>query len=224
MSDQRICKMWETKMNWMTGKIFCFHILFVAMKVAEGNPRPLPARSGSPVCKVRVIIKACFIIYGIWHKLTCNLSKWFTTGDDGLSSNMTIGVGISHFFEGQWTQPFGIVGGTFSDNLSRNSYIQSCTIGVWTGIHYIHYITANILQCHHWFPRKMTSENRVQKFHTVSTQIWVVLWLVENLLHPVRNTTQIWVMLCHQYGIPAFVSETFLLGNQYRCHKMFWLA
>ena len=131
---------------------------------------------------------------------------------------------FSNFFEGQWTQPFGIVGGTFSDNLSRNSYIQSCTIGVWTGIHYIHYITANILQCHHWFPRKMTSENRVQKFHTVSTQIWVVLWLVENLLPPVRSTTQIWVMLCHQYGIPAFVSGTFLWGNQYRCHKMFWLA
>ena len=102
MSDQRIRKMWETKMNWMTGKIFCFHILFVAMKVAEGNPRPLPARSGSPVCKVRVIIKACFVIYGIWHKLTCNLSKWFTTGDDGLSSNMTIGVGISHFFKFLW--------------------------------------------------------------------------------------------------------------------------
>ena len=30
------------------------------------------------------------------------------------------------------------------------------------------------LPCH-WFPRQMTSEKRAQKFHSVSTQIWVVL-------------------------------------------------
>ena len=28
---------------------------------------------------------------------------------------------------------------------------------------------------YHWFPRQMTSEKRAQKFHGVSTQIWVVL-------------------------------------------------
>ena len=103
-------------------------------------------------------------------------------------------------------------------------YQKPC-LGVWTGIHYIHYITANILWRHHWFPLNMTSENRAQKFRTVSTQIWLVLWLVDNLLHPIiRSTAQIWVMLCHQYGIPALVSETFLWGNQCWCHKMFWLA
>ena len=77
MSDQRIRKMWETKMNWMTGKIFWSYILFVAMKVVGGNPRLLPALSGSPVCKVHVIIKACFVVCGIWHKLNCNLIKCF---------------------------------------------------------------------------------------------------------------------------------------------------
>ena len=35
----------------------------------------------------------------------------------------------------------------------------------------------------------------------VTTQIWVVLRLVKNFLHPIRST-------CHQYGIPALVSQT----------------
>ena len=45
----------------------------------------------------------------------------------------------------------------------------------------------------------MTSEKRVQKFHTDD---W---W---NLLHPIRSTTQIWVVMCHQYVISVLNSQT----------------
>ena len=44
----------------------------------------------------------------------------------------------------------------------------------------------------------MTSEKRVQKFH--SDDWW-------NLLHPIRSTTQIWVVMCHQYAISVLVSQ-----------------
>ena len=30
---------------------------------------------------------------------------------------------------------------------------------------------------------------------------------VENLIQPIRGTTQIWVVTCHQYGISALVSQ-----------------
>ena len=129
---------------------------------------------------------------------------------------------ISTEFRGIFKCFCEFLGFTWISRLRDHAKYQKPCIGVWTGIHYIHYITANILQCHHWFPLNMTSENRAQKFCTVSTQIWVVLWLVDNLLHPIiKSTAQIWVMLCHQYGIPALVSETFLWGNQCWCHKMF---
>ena len=45
----------------------------------------------------------------------------------------------------------------------------------------------------------------------VTTQSWVVLkigraaW--ENLIQPIRSTTQIWVVMRHQYGISALVSQ-----------------
>ena len=31
---------------------------------------------------------------------------------------------------------------------------------------------------------------------------------MENLIQPIRSTTQIWVVTCHQYGISALVSQT----------------
>ena len=39
-------------------------------------------------------------------------------------------------------------------------------------------------------------------------------WLcrVGNLIQPIRSTTQIWEVTCHQYGISALVSQ---MGNQY---------
>ena len=37
--------------------------------------------------------------------------------------------------------------------------------------------TADILRLHHWFPREMTSEKRVQKFHTGSKWVRFKVWL-----------------------------------------------
>ena len=45
----------------------------------------------------------------------------------------------------------------------------------------------------------------------VTTQIWVVLWLVGanfSSSQPIRSTTQIWVVTRHQYGISEVVSRT----------------
>ena len=42
------------------------------------------------------------------------------------------------------------------------------------------------------------------------------LWLVVprgKLIKPIRSTTQIWVVTCHQYGIPALVSQTSFGGE-----------
>ena len=36
---------------------------------------------------------------------------------------------------------------------------------------------------------------------------------VENLLHPIRNTTQIWVGMRHQYGISALVPQPSFCGE-----------
>ena len=36
---------------------------------------------------------------------------------------------------------------------------------------------------------------------------------VGNLIYPNRSTTQIWVVMCHQYGISAFVSQTSFGGE-----------
>ena len=64
----------------------------------------------------------------------------------------------------------------------------------------------------------MTSEKRVQKFHTDD---W---W---NLLHPIRSTTQIWVVMCHQYAISVLNSQTSFrrktIGVVIKCH-LFSLA
>ena len=69
--------------------------------------------------------------------------------------------------------------------------------------------TAEFSQHLHWFPCKMLSEKKVQKFYTDdmsypdlgSASDWSCH--VENLLHPTRSTTQIWVVTHHQYGISA---------------------
>ena len=34
-----------------------------------------------------------------------------------------------------------------------------------------------------------------------------------NLIQPIKSTTQIWVVTCHQYGISAFVSQTSFGGQ-----------
>ena len=72
--------------------------------------------------------------------------------------------------------------------------------------------TADISRGHHRFSREMT-----EKFHTddacLTTQIWEVLWLANNLLHPIRSTTQIWVKKRHQYGISPRVPLTSFRGE-----------
>ena len=64
----------------------------------------------------------------------------------------------------------------------------------------------------------MTSKKRVQKFHTDD---W---W---NLLQPIRSTTQIWVVTCHQYAISVLVSQMSFrrktVGVVTKCH-LFSLA
>ena len=53
------------------------------------------------------------------------------------------------------------------------------------------------------------SEKRAQKFHTASD------WLdqISHAARPIRSTTQIWVMTCHQCGISALVSQTSFGGE-----------
>jgi len=71
--------------------------------------------------------------------------------------------------------------------------------------------TATILPCHLWFP-KMMPEEWLQKFDTDDASLPDLRsasdWLVEANFHPIRSTTQIWVVTCHQCGISALVSQT----------------
>ena len=79
--------------------------------------------------------------------------------------------------------------------------------------------TTYISQRHHWFPLEMTSEKPGQKLHTndVSlTRSGLCFWLVEAISYaarPIRSTTQIWVVIRHQYGISAFVAHKWFRGK-----------
>ena len=73
--------------------------------------------------------------------------------------------------------------------------------------------TADISRYHNWFNDEMTCEERAQNFHTDDASLpdlrgaseW---WcLVQNLLQPIRGTTQIWEVTRHQYRISAIVSQ-----------------
>ena len=56
------------------------------------------------------------------------------------------------------------------------------------------------------FPREMTPEKRAQIFQADPDLGSASDWF-EILLYPIRNSTQIWVVICHQYGISALVSR-----------------
>ena len=81
--------------------------------------------------------------------------------------------------------------------------------------------TGKILWCHHWFPREMRSEKKVQKvpyWWKVTTQIWVVLLTGWSKFPPCGTTNnqkhcKIWVVTYHQYGFSALVSETSFHGE-----------
>ena len=61
---------------------------------------------------------------------------------------------------------------------------------------------------------KLTSGKQAQKFHTDDVSLPVLAsashWSCSmgNLLQPSRITTQTWVVMFHQYGISALVSQT----------------
>ena len=67
----------------------------------------------------------------------------------------------------------------------------------------------------------MTSEKQAQKFHghtddaSLQNLGSAFDWSchVGNLLQPIRSTIQIWVVMCHQYGIFAFVSHMSFRGE-----------
>ena len=84
--------------------------------------------------------------------------------------------------------------------------------------------TTDISRRNDCFPRKMTSEEWVQKFHTEVVSLprsgyyayyaSDCSWHQGNLLQPIRSTAQIWVVTRAQYGILAIVSDQFrCLGN-----------
>ena len=68
--------------------------------------------------------------------------------------------------------------------------------------------------------REMPSE-RLQNWWCITTQIWVLLLIGKiNLLHPIRSTSQIWVVIHHWYGISALFSHPSVCGgNQLWCCK-----
>ena len=47
---------------------------------------------------------------------------------------------------------------------------------------------------------------------------------VGNLIQPIRSTTQIWVVRCHQYGISALVSQTSFGGETSGSITKCWLC
>ena len=63
--------------------------------------------------------------------------------------------------------------------------------------------TADISRCHHWFPRKMTSEKRVQKFHT--DDVWVLIvfligWKYVSSCQKHTLAPEVRSKPCFQYG------------------------
>ena len=78
---------------------------------------------------------------------------------------------------------------------------------------------ASISRCHHWSPREMTSEQRLQKFHTSDFHYPDLgnapEWLkqISLVTRPIRSTIQIRVVTRNQYGISANGAETSFGGK-----------
>ena len=70
-----------------------------------------------------------------------------------------------------------------------------------------HFVTPPVVSS--WNDAWETSTEIPYWWRTVPTSMYS-FWLVENLLHPIRSSTQIWVVTGHQYGISALVSYTSL--------------
>ena len=73
----------------------------------------------------------------------------------------------------------------------------------------VHATQASFSRRYHWFPHEMTSEQRLQKFHTIDVRYPdlgnAADWLkqISLVTQPIRSTTQIWVGTRNQYGISA---------------------
>ena len=64
---------------------------------------------------------------------------------------------------------------------------------------------------HFTLPLLVSPPNDVRK--TSLPRSGLCFWLAENLHHPIRSITQIWVVTRYQYGISALVSQTSFRGE-----------
>ena len=64
---------------------------------------------------------------------------------------------------------------------------------------------------HFALPLLVSPPNDVRK--TSLPRSGLCFWLAENLHHPIRSITQIWVVTRYQYGISALVSQTSFRGE-----------
>ena len=64
---------------------------------------------------------------------------------------------------------------------------------------------------HFALPLLVSPPNDVRK--TSLRRSGLCFWLAENLHHPIRSITQIWVVTRYQYGISALVSQTSFRGE-----------
>ena len=83
----------------------------------------------------------------------------------------------------------------------------------------VHATQTSISRRYHWFPHEMTSEQRLQKFHTIDVRYpdlgnapdW--LKQISLVTQPSRSTTQIWVVTRNQYGISVNGAQTSFGGK-----------
>ena len=83
--------------------------------------------------------------------------------------------------------------------------------------------TADIWRCYQCFPHQMTSEKQAQICVVLlrSTSDWSCC--MGNFIQPIKSTTQIWVVMHHQYGISALVSQTSFGGGTSGSVAKCWL-
>ena len=74
---------------------------------------------------------------------------------------------------------------------------------------------AVISQHYNWFPHNMTSEveKRTQKFHTDDESLSGSAWCLLQNFQLIRNTTQTWLVVRHQYGNSVLVPLTSFRGE-----------
>ena len=114
----------------------------------------------------------------------------------------------------------------FSSPLSINLIILVFHVTLFPRIALLHHLmykpctTHRFLICYRETPPPASPQNDVCETSTeipywwrFTTQIWEELLIGWNLLQPIRNNTQTWVMTRHQYGISALVSQTSFRGE-----------